>query len=111
MHPLVNERTHTAVDDIPANENQVRLFGIHQIYPARQFFTTVVIAYVQVTYQHQFHGLHHRFAGGQMQFLAILMLIMEVAVNEQSHHEERDTARCPPVIVKHATRHKANQTT
>ena len=110
MHPLVNERTHTAVDYIPANENQVRFFGIHHIHPARQLVTTVVIAYVQIAYQHQFHRFRHRFVGGQMQFFAILMLIVEVAVNEQSHHEERDSARCPPVIVKHTTRNKANQT-
>lgn len=82
MHLLFDYRSHATIDDVACDEDQVRLLSIDQIHPTAQLVPTIVIADMQVAHRHNLQGLAELFFCGQMQLLAMLVLIMQVAIQE-----------------------------
>ena len=49
-----DDRSQTPVDNVPANQNQIRILGVDQVYPPSQFSLAVVVAKMKVA------GENHR---------------------------------------------------
>ena len=98
-HTFLFDGAHTHVDDVTGNKYEIGLLGINHVYPAVEFLTTIMISDVQVADHHQFHGTCQMLAGGQRQLLTIFMLIVQVAVDEDSYHYNGNTQDRPPIII------------
>ena len=80
VHLLFKHRSHAAIDDVAGNEYQVWLFSVNHVHPTMQLAATVMIADMQIAHRHNLHWLANLLLCGQLQFLAILVLIMQVAI-------------------------------
>ena len=114
------QRAHISVDDVASDENKVGLFGIDHIHPAAHFGAGIVETRMQVTDHNDFQGTVQMLTGRQVDFLALLVMVMDVAADKgHQHHACHDQRRdaiglepCggyqvdKPPDVKHKERHE-----
>ena len=99
VHPFVYQGSHTAVNDVSGYEYQVWLLVVDDVHPAVQLVATIMIADVQVAHHHQLYGFVHLLCR-QLQFLAIFVPVMQIAIHEQHQHKDHYSPYRPPVIIK-----------
>jgi hypothetical protein len=98
MHLFILQRAYAAIYDVACYQHQVRLLGIDHVYPTMKLVTTVMITQMQVAHHNQTDGFADllRLEG---QLLAILMLIVQIAIEKESEDEHSDAPGRPPVII------------
>ena len=109
-HPLFEQRAHAAVDDIARYQDEIRLFGIDHIHPASQFLARIVIAQMKVGGHHHLVCLGQRLGSLQFQRHAYLIIIVEVAIEEEAEDEHEDAQGRIAVMTEESLRHEVNQT-
>ena len=100
MHAFFAEGPHAHIDDVATDKDDVGLFAVDKVDPSGQFLTGIVVADVQVAGHDNLQGTRQGLRGGEGQRLAVLMAIVDVAIEERSHHEHRDGSHSPPVVVE-----------
>ena len=83
---MLTQRSHVAVDDVASNEDQVGLLGIDHIHPTADLGTRVVESGMQVTQHDDLHGTFEGLIGREMDFLSLLVTVMDVAGDEDGEH-------------------------
>ena len=108
-HLLLDQRAHAAVDDIACQQDEIRILSIDHIHPTGQFLTWIVIAQMQVGGHHHLIVLGQRFGRFQLQRYAYLIIIMEVAIEEDAEYEYEDTQGRIAVMIEEGLRHEMDQ--
>ena len=109
-HAFLDERAYGAVDDVTSNQYEVRVFGIDEVHPAGQFPPRIVVTDVQVAHHDNLVVMRQWLVGLQIQRHAYLILIMDIAVEEDAYHRHQDGSGRPSVLIEPRTGHKADET-
>ena len=107
-HPLLDEWSHTHVDDIASDEHIVGLFAVDDVNPAAQLGPGIVIAYVQVAEHHQSQGPFEGLLCGQRQLYALLVSILDVAQHEDDKQADSDGDGGIDILMEHGLGHQSD---
>lgn len=83
----LDDGAQASVDDVAADEDQIGLFCIDEVHPSRQLCLAVVVSDMEVAGKDNGQRLFQGLTGGEGQFLAILMMIME---STYCYHQRED---------------------
>ena len=108
-HALLNDRTQRTIDDVAGNEYQVRMFCVNQVNPAGQLLAWVVVAYMQVAQHHYSVVLGQMLLRSQFQWYAYLIIIMDIAIEENAIDKHEDDSRGDTILVEPGARHKMDK--
>ena len=86
------DRPDAPVDDIPADEDQVRMLGVEEVHPPAQLRLPVVVAYMQITCKDNRKGFVQRLLRLDGHLLAILVPVMDAS----RHQDDRRQAKYRP---------------
>ena len=109
-HLLFNDWSHTTIDDIASYQDKIRVLSINHINPAGQLLASVVIADMQIASHHNFILLGKRFGRFQLKLYAYLIIIMQIAIEEQAEHQHKDSDGSISVMKKERLWHQMDQT-
>ncbi len=90
---LLAQRPHAAVNDVAANEYDVGVLLVYEVYPSVQLPLSVEVARVQVRSHQYLQRLLQRFLRVQRQRAALLVHIVDVAASEHKQHHARHHQR------------------
>ena len=99
-HAFLDERAYGAVNDVTSNQYEVRVFGIDEVHPAGQFPPRIVVTDVQVAHHDNLVVMRQWLVGLQIQRHAYLILIMDIAVEEDAYHRHQDGSGRPSVLIE-----------
>ena len=80
-------RAQAPVDDVAANEHEVRFLRVDEVHPAGEFRPTVVVPDVQVAGQDERERLFQGLIRLQRQFLTVFVRVMDGAQRHDERHE------------------------
>ena len=83
-----------SVEDVPGNQNQVRVFAVEQVAPPSQLRFAVVVPHVEVAGQNQRERFFEQFICLDINYFSVFMLIVEVAVGQQDG-DDADNGAAP----------------
>ena len=109
-HILLEEGLYVPVDDVAADENEVGVLGIHQVYPAVELIDLVRIAQMQVRNHHHGHVFGQSLGGLHLDGLAHFVHVVQVAVGEDSGKHQQHGERALPAVDDEGVGHKVQGT-
>ena len=97
-HVLFYQRPHAHINDVTGYEHVVGVLGIDHIDPASQLATWIMIAQVQVTHHDQRQGSCQWFVRRQGHLHTYLIIIMDIAIEEECEHAQRKGHRTVEIL-------------